>query len=126
MILNLTQHPATAEQIADGVRDLPAKARAELCLLLTVDTLPSRQEIAERCEAIAVLIHHTGADEPPASVMIGGAPWMMGPLVRALQAAGVVQCLAAFSRRESFERVDPATGAVTKTAVFRHAGFVVC
>jgi len=57
--------------------------------------------------------------------MIGGAPWMMGPLVRALHAAGVVQCLAAFSRRESVERTDPATGAVTKTAVFCHMGFVV-
>ena len=126
MILNLTQHPATGEQIADGVRDLPAEARAELCRLLTVDTLPTAQEIADRCEAIAGLIHQTDADEPPASVMIGGAPWMMGPLVRALHAAGVVQCLAAFSRRESVERTDPATGAVTKTAIFRHAGFVVC
>ena len=125
MILNLTQHPATAEQIADGVRDLPAEARAELCRLLTVNTLPSQPQIADRCEAIAGLIHHTDANEPPAAVMIGGAPWMMGPLVRALQAAGVVQCLAAFSRRESVESTDP-TGAVKKTTVFKHAGFVAC
>lgn len=124
MILNLTQHNATSEQIAAGVRDLPAEARAELCRLLTVDDLPTAQDIADRCEAIANLIYHTDADEPPASVMIGGALWIMGPLVRALHAAGVVQCLAAFSRRESVEHIE--NGIVTKTTIFKHAGFVVC
>lgn len=124
MILNLTQHPATPEQIAQGVRDLPADERAELSRLLTVDDLPTVAEIADRCDAIAALIYATDADNAPASVMIGGAPWMMGPLVRALQAAGVVQCLAAFSKRESVESTDPATGAVKKTAIFRHVGFV--
>ena len=124
MILNLTQHPATPEQIAQGVRDLPAHQRAELSRLLTVDDLPTAAEIADRCDAIAALIYATDADNASASVMIGGAPWMMGPLVRALQAAGVVQCLAAFSKRESVESTDPATGAVKKTAIFRHVGFV--
>jgi hypothetical protein len=66
MILNLTQHPATPEQIADGVCDLPAEARADLCRLLTVETLPTAQEIADRCEAIAGLIHCTEADNAPA------------------------------------------------------------
>lgn len=126
MILNLTQHPATQEQIAQGVVDLPADERAELSRLLTVDDLPSRAEIIDRCEAIAGLIFQTDADNAPAAVMIGGAPWMMPQLVKSLQAAGVVQCLAAFSKRESIERTDPATGAVTKTAVFRHIGFVEC
>ena len=126
MILNLTQHPATPEQIAQGVVDLPKEWRAELSRLLTVDDLPSQAEIQDRCEAVAALIFQTEADDAPYAVMIGGAPWMMANLVRALRNAGVVQCLAAFSRRESVERTDPATGAVTKTAVFRHIGFVEC
>ena len=125
MILNLTQHTASPEQIAQGVVDLPADLRAELSRLLTVDDLPTEGEIADRCEAIAGLIHQTDADEAPASVMIGGAPWMMGPLVAALRDAGVVQCLAAFSKRESVE-VAQADGTVRKTAVFRHVGFLPC
>lgn len=126
MILNLTQHTATPEQLAQGVVDLPAELRAELSRLLTVDDLPSRAEIQDRCEAVAGLIFETEADNVPAAVMIGGAPWIMGQLVKSLHAAGVVQCLAAFSKRESVERIDTATGAVTKTAVFRHIGFVEC
>jgi hypothetical protein len=128
MILNLTQHPATAEQIAQGVVDLPADERAELSRLLTVDDLPSRAEIEDRCEAIAKLswADSLGTDTPITRVMVGGAPWMMAPLCRALRSAGIDECLAAFSRRESVERTDPVTGAVTKTAVFRHIGFVEC
>lgn len=126
MILNLTQHAATSEQIAQGVIELPEEMREYLWALLTVNELPSQKEIRDRCEAIAGLIFQTGSDNAPAAVMIGGAPWMMGQLVKSLHAAGVVQCLAAFSKRESFEHTDPATGAVTKTAVFRHIGFVEC
>lgn len=124
MILNLTQHPATPEQLTQGVVDLPADARAALVRYLTVDTLPTEAEIDSRARGIATLVYATGADNAPTSVMVGGAPWMMRPLVTALHAEGVVQCLAAFSRRESVEHTDPTTGAVTKTAVFRHAGFV--
>ncbi len=126
MILNLTQHPATPEQIAQGVVDLPDHLQAELRRLLTVDDLPTRAEIQDRGEAVAGLIFQTEADNAPAAVMIGGAPWMMGQLVKSLQAAGVVQCLAAFSKRESVEHTDPSTGAVTKSSVFRHIGFVEC
>ena len=128
MILNLTQHAATPEQLSQGVVDLPADQRAELSRLLTVDDLPSRAEIIDRCEAIAVLSWGESlvTDTPVTRVMIGGAPWMMGQLVKSLQAVGIEECLAAFSRRESVERTDPSTGVVTKTAVFRHIGFVEC
>ena len=125
-ILNLTQHKATPEQIAQGVLDLPEELQVELSRLLTVDDLPTKEEIKERCDKIAALIFETEADNAPAAVMIGGAPWMMASLVKALRDAGVVQCLAAFSKRESIETMDPATGAVKKTAVFRHIGFVEC
>ena len=128
MILNLTQHAATPEQVDQGVVDLPADERAELSRLLTVDDLPSLVEIWDRCQAIAKLSWANGlcTDTPITRVMIGGAPWMMAPLCRALQVAGIEECLAAFSKRESIERTDPVTGAVTKTAVFRHIGFVEC
>lgn len=126
MILNLTQHPATPEQVAQGVQDLPEELRAELSRLLTVDDLPTEAEIVSRCEDVASLTFESNGDNAPPAVMIGGAPWMMCHLVQALRSAGVVQCLAAFSKRESIERTDPATGAVTKTAVFRHLGFVEC
>jgi hypothetical protein len=54
--------------------------------------------------------------------MIGGAPFLMGPLETALRARGFSPVYA-FSVRESVERTT-ATGAVEKTATFRHAGFV--
>lgn len=53
MILNITQHPATPEQIAAGVVDLPADKRAALCSLLTFDALPTRAAIEEAAESIA-------------------------------------------------------------------------
>ena len=120
MILNLTQHPATPEQVAQGVVDLPSEARAALARYLTVDDLPTAAEIDSRARGIATLIDAVQGDVRTA--MIGGAPWMMGPLVQALRNAGV-ECVAAFSKRVSVESAD-ATGAVTKTAVFKHIGFV--
>lgn len=44
MILNITQHPATPEQIAAGVVDLPADKRAALCSLLTFDALAAKAD----------------------------------------------------------------------------------
>lgn len=123
MILNLTQHPATPEQVAQGVIDLSPALREDLSRLLTVDELPTLAQVRERCAAIAALMHSSHADETPTSAMIGGAPWMMQPLADALRQAGVASVLAAFSRRESVESID-ASGAVKKTAVFRHVGFV--
>jgi predicted phage tail protein len=108
------------------VVDLPEEIRAELTRLLTVDGLPKQAEIADRAKAIACLIYETDADNAPAAVMIGGAPWMMAHLVKALRDEGVVQCLASFSRRDSVERTDPSSLDVIKTTVFRHIGFVEC
>lgn len=150
MIINLTQHPASAEQIAAGVVDLPAGHRALLAQSLTVDALPTRlhaaivdnelvrsltvdalltrQLIADRCANIAALAVHNGlggddADDPhPTAAMIGGAPWMMRALEDALLDMGV-PAVYAFSVRESIEQTQP-DGSVRKVAVFRHAGFV--
>jgi len=121
MILNLTQHPATAEQLAAGVIDLPAAERAALSALLTVDDLPTAKEVADRCHDIAV-IAATAFEQHPAKAMIGGAPWMMRALEDALIDQGI-QPIYAFSRRESVETPQP-DGRVIKTNVFRHVGFV--
>ncbi|MDY0036713.1 MAG: hypothetical protein RBS05_12460 [Zoogloea oleivorans] len=128
-ILNLTQHPASGEQIAAGVIDLPGSARATLIELLTVEQLPSREEIAERCADIAQLAALNAANEDredgrgfATSAMIGGAPWMMAALEAALQSQGF-EVLYAFSVRESVEQAQP-DGSVRKVNVFRHAGFV--
>ena len=128
MILNLTQHPASPEQIAAGVVDLPTHERALLVHALTVDALPTRQEIADRCANIAALAVNNGlagdeGDDPhPAKAMIGGAPWMMRALEDALADVGV-RPVYAFSVRESSEQVQP-DGTVRKTASFRHAGWI--
>lgn len=118
MILNLTQHAATPEQVAAGVVDLTGEAHASLISLLTADELPSAAQVVDMAEGIAALAAGYGAP----TAMVGGAPWLMAPLVDALRLRGIAPCFA-FSRRESVE-VAQADGSVRKTAVFRHVGFV--
>ena len=123
MILNLTQHAATPEQLADGVRDLPDELRAALVQALTVDDLPTKNEILARCQDVVNICFYTNADNAPATVMIGGAPWMMGPLAHELREQVGCRCLFAFSKREAVETTGP-DGSVKKSSVFRHAGWI--
>jgi hypothetical protein len=120
MIANLTQHLATAEQVAAGVFDLEGEAREKLASLLTFITLPTEQEIRDRAHDIALLlgVEHGACQR----AMIGGALWLMAPLAEALREQGV-EPLFAFTIREVVEEKQ-ADGSVRKTAVFRHAGFV--
>lgn len=128
MIINMTQHKASQEQIEAGVIDLPANEREQLSKLLTFDSLPSREEIIARAAAIAELAAQNGlggddGDDPIAvAAMIGGAPYLMAALELALMAV-YIEPVYAFSVRESVETTQP-DGTVLKTAVFRHAGFV--
>lgn len=122
MIINLTQHEASRDQIAAGVFDLPAAARAELQSLLTFGELPDRQEIRTRAERIADLAALHAASVSAKRAMIGGALWLMAPLAAALRKRGI-EPLFAFSVRETEEQRQ-ADGSVRKVAVFRHAGFV--
>ncbi len=124
MILNLTQHLATPEQREAGVVDLPETVRGILLDALTFDFLPTSEEIRARAETLAEIAHnqipaHPHFDE---KALIGGAPYLMAPLERALLARGI-EPVYAFSLRESVERIGP-DGQVTKTSVFRHVGFV--
>lgn len=121
MIINLTQHDASPEQIAAGVHDLDdLDYRADLRRLLTFDDLPTLDEMAERAEEIVDIVQMQEALYSHA--MIGGAPFFMATLEGALRDAEITP-LYAFSRRESVESVET-DGSVNKRAVFRHLGFV--
>ena len=129
-IVNLTQHPATAEQIADGVFDLTGDKFIELKALLTFSTRPDGREIHLRARKIVALVEDLeGADEIRGA-MIGGAPYLMSRLEVAFDnAAGRevlpwdFQVLYSFTERV-VEEVTLPDGTVKKTATFRHQGFV--
>ena len=128
MIINLTQHPATADQITAGVVDLPSEAREALIALLTFASLPDAGEIRARAHDIAELACFNGlggddGDDPfPSQAMIGGALWLMAPLSEELRQRSISPVFA-FSVRDTEEMTQP-DGGIRKTAVFRHAGFV--
>lgn len=133
-IFNLTQHPATAEQVAQGVYEPDAKTKQRIQALLTFDTLPDTATIAERAQALADIVRDTdmsgasdddlniGCGEWAITAMIGGAPYLMSALEEALRDIGV-RSVYAFSVRESVEQTQP-DGSVRKINVFRHVGFV--
>ena len=122
MIINLTQHPATAEQITAGVLDLPPARRASICQLLTFDALPTYDEIEETANSIALIADSFLPEEGPHQAMIGGAPWLMAPLEIALRNQ-IITPIYAFSKRVSEEQLQP-DGTVLKVARFKHEGFV--
>jgi hypothetical protein len=122
IILNLTQHSASADQIAVGVVDFSGAELAALRSALTFDALPGAQEIRVRAEFIAELAATVAAKTGARSAMIGGALWLMAPIAAALRARGI-EPVFAFSVRETEEQVQ-SDGSVRKVAVFRHAGFV--
>jgi len=146
MILNLTQHPASAEQLEAGVVDLGSNYSSKLKELLTFSTIPTASELTSRCDGIYDLvlaqlatIGHIDESfyddydmtknldesrfraELNISFMIGGAPYLMGPLQSELSNLGTV--LYAYSNRVSVEETQ-ADGSVRKVNVFKHIGFV--
>ena len=129
MILNLTQHNATPEQKAQLVVE-PRMTKEKIRELLTFEEIPSKEEIEARAEKLAEIAaseanHYAGETDNKiwiTRVMIGGAPYLMGALEKALREMGF-QPVYAFSKRESVEQPQP-DGSVKKTAVFRHIGFV--
>lgn len=124
MILNLTQHAATPEQIEAGVVDLTGTDLVEIKALLTFADLPREGEPEARARAIADIARRVAgnvAEGDEVFGMIGGAPYLMAPLEAALAQAGIAPVYA-FSVRESVETTD-ADGSVRKTAIFRHRGF---
>lgn len=115
-IINLTQHAATVEQVEAGVVEPENKAAVQAAL--TFDSIPSADEMADRSAFLARIAVDSGCKK----AMIGGAPFFMAPLERALLAAGVTPVYA-FSVRDSKEEPD-GNGGVRKINLFRHVGFV--
>ena len=125
-ILNLTQHPATPEQVDAGVLDLSKEHRAVLSGWLTFNTCPTGREITDRADLIAQAASGDSKTvTAPLGVtfaLIGGAPFLMSALENALIERGITP-MYAFSVRESAEQIMT-NGSVIKTNVFKHVGFV--
>lgn len=124
IVVNLTQHASTPEQWGMGVVDLPEDIAKVLREDLTFEEIPSSKDLEERAAKIVALLKGAQGGNllPRQEVMIGGAPYFMAPLERALRAEGI-RPLYAFSRRESVDELLP-NGGVKKVTVFRHVGFV--
>ena len=119
-ILNLTQHATSPEQEAEGVLDIPAVLRRELSQALTFYGIPTAETIRQRANLLAEIADDAANAlemSGPWVVMIGGAPYLMGPLEFALKGAGW-KVLYSFS-----ERVSKEVNGV-KTSEFRHIGWV--
>lgn len=138
-IINLTQHNATSEQVAVGVievnkrmeqllADVPnygtspteegEKMKERLLSLLNFSNIPTKEELEDRAEAIALI----ASDCEVESAMIGGASYLMPHLEKALKERGI-KPLYSFTQRESVERTLP-NGEVQKTSIFKHIGWV--
>ena len=129
-IINLTQHKSTPEQ---GVEDVKITGECvastfglrtdqfgyypTMASLLTFESVPNYGQMWNRACLLTSIAVHLGAT----SAMIGGAGFFIPVLEKALMQRGITP-LHAFSKRESVETV--VDGKVTKTSIFRHAGFV--
>ena len=122
-ILNLTQHVATAEQVADGVFEPSAEMKAEIKKLLTFDSqvVSTPTIISRNAKDLANLVAKEFNPRDTA-VMIGGAPFFMSALANELMAVGYT-VLYSFTDRVSVDVTNP-DGTVTKTSTFKHLGFV--
>ena len=116
-IVNLTQHNPTPEQIRKGVENLDER-HEEIKELLTFDEIPTKEELEDRAKRLARIVLEEGVYD---AAMIGGAPYFMSYLEKALKEAGI-QPLYSFTRREVEEVKDG--DKVIKKSVFKHIGFV--
>lgn len=130
MILNLTQHPATPEQLAAGVVDITGPARTKLIELLVFRSAPSRSELGHRATLLAKLASSEVANRLDkdsnamaygTQVMIGGASYLMPPLQARLLDLGLF-AIYSFTERVSEEEMIGDT--VVKTSKFKHVAFV--
>ena len=110
-IINLTQHVTTKEQRDEGVFEPEDKAKVKE--LLTFDEPPKYREICLRANALAVIAKDSNAE----FAIIGGAPYLMTSLAKALKDHGVTP-LYSFSKRVSEEKDG------VKTSTFKHICFI--
>jgi hypothetical protein len=129
VIINLTQHPATPEQISLGV--VEPKRKSMIIRWLTFDEIPTIEEIRKHARQLAALAQWEYVDliqekkipeDSDVRIMIGGAPFLMAPLEQVLCEIGL-RVVYAFSKRVCEETPKP-DGTVEKREIFKHAGFI--
>lgn len=120
-IINLTQHKATGSQIKQGVID--GEPSQLIKALLSFDFLPSMAEVNERAELLSEKAVSLAVKYDTTKVMIGGAPFLMEPLIWNLKSHNL-QPVFAFSKRDSIESFDSLRDYLVKRTVFKHIGFV--
>lgn len=84
-IINLTEQPATWQQLSEDVVDLSEAERARVQKLVTFNHLPQENLLAARAADLAQIAVQAGATH----ALIAGAPYLMHHLVDALKAEGV-------------------------------------
>ena len=119
-IINLTQHVATPEQVAEGVFE--PKNKPAVLALLSFGGVPSLEEVDNRAIDLAdYAIGEMPAPSTNKGALIGGAPFLMSALERRLKGKGI-RPLYSFTERISVDETQGDT--VKKISVFRHAGWV--
>ena len=116
-IVNLTQHNPTPEQRTKGVENLDER-HEEIKELLTFEEIPTKKELEDRSKRLARIAAEEGVYT---SAMIGGTPYFMSYLEKALKEVGI-QPLYTFSKRETEEVKEG--DKVVKKSIFKHIGFV--
>ena len=126
VILNCTQHKATYDQINKGVMDIVVPyIRKKVVDLITFEEIPTQEILKYQANTLAnylIEINKTHYQNQINKVMIGGAPYFMSHLEKALKNAGFTPVYA-FSKRVCKEEHQP-DGTVKKTFFFKHLGFV--
>ena len=116
-ILNLTQHPATEAQVADGVIEPSAELKNEIKNMITFEEMPTKDEMKEVAEKLVTFVKDANCD----SAMIGGAMFFMSTLENALKDAGITPCYAFSKRRCEEKEID---GVVKKISLFEYIGLI--
>ena len=150
MIINLTQHVASIEQLSQGLRDVKDREALQQLLTITEEALKCSDEILSevleskasqiisefvypeiiiRCEDLlqappfASGLHAVRAVKETLEVkcLVGGAPILMEVLIRKLKMHGCTP-LHALSARVSEDQVQP-DGNIKKISIFKHLRF---
>lgn len=111
-ILNLTQHVASPQQVAQGVVEPQDKKVVQE--LITFDKAPTITEMVVRAEKLVAICREHGCD----AAMIGGAVYFQPVLEDRLKLYGITP-LYSFSRRVAVEEIQP-DGSTKKTQVSSH------
>ena len=120
VIYNLTQHAASAEQLAAGVVDLEGDLRTLMVAALTFHVMPDLETVMAHSEMLATVMKVLDPDlSGEVQFMIGGAPYLMAAMV---EYSPCYTMVFAYSERVSEEQV--LDGVCRKVSVFKHLGFV--